>query len=35
MNQDCIELLEIMDYGNTYELQAEELKEMCMISLTD
>jgi hypothetical protein len=34
-SQNYIDLLEIMDYGNTTELAVDELKEMCMMSLTD
>lgn len=34
-NQDFINLLEIMDYGDISELAPEELKEMCLMSLTD
>lgn len=33
--KDYINLLEIMDYGNTDELAAGEFKEMCLMSLTD
>jgi len=29
------DLLEIMDYGDTSELTPDELKEMCLMSLTD
>lgn len=34
-NQDYINLLEVMDYDNASELAADELKEMCMMSITD
>lgn len=33
--KDYANLLEIMDYGDTTELSPEELKEMCLMSLTD
>jgi len=33
--QDYSNLLEIMDYGDTSELAPEELREMCLMSLTD
>jgi len=33
--QDYESLLEIMDYGDTTELLPKELKEMCLMSLTD
>ena len=35
MAQNYIDLLEIMDYGDTSELPPEELREMCLMSLTD
>lgn len=34
-NQDFTNLLEIMEYSDVSELKPEELKEMCMMSLTD
>ena len=34
-NQDYINLLEIMEYGDTDALEPGELKEMCLMSLTD
>lgn len=33
--KDYANLLEIMDYGDTADLAPEELKEMCLLSLTD
>lgn len=34
-NQDYMHLLEIMDYDNASELAEDDLREMCMMSLTD
>ena len=34
-NQNYLDLLDLMDYGDTSELESEELKEMCLMSLTD
>ncbi len=33
--QKYLDLLDLMDYGDTSELTPEELKEMCLMSLTD
>lgn len=34
-NQNYLDLLDLMDYGDTSELGPEELKEICLMSLTD
>lgn len=34
-DQKYLELLQLMDYADTSELKSEELKEMCLMSLTD
>ena len=34
-NQNYLDLLDLMDYGDTSELGPEELKDLCLMSLTD